>query len=161
MNGFAIPNDEPEHHVEDDVPSIHRAHQVIARVDALLATPRPDPAAMWRAPEPEPAKPDPPKPVSRSQPVLSPVVVDAIGQALARERKLMREHVEKRMGEVAAVIGEETAKREKELREQFRREIDGLKLELAELRGFARGVASQSEDTPLPKFLRSRDAASH
>src|SRR5215203_3377343 len=48
-------------------------------------------------------------PISKA-PILSREAVDAIGQALARERYLMREHVEKRMGELAALMGEETAR---------------------------------------------------
>jgi hypothetical protein len=98
---------------------------------------------------------EPPK--RKSDPLLSPVVVDAIGQALATERKTMRAHVQKRFEEFADLIGAEVGKAEKEMR----REMDALKLELAELRGFQRAVASSSDDSALPKFLRDRHDAAH
>jgi hypothetical protein len=143
---------------EDSVAaSIRRARETIARVDATLAEPRPDPATLWQAP----AAPEPRTiaPASKPKPALSREAINGIGAAIAIERKAMREHVEKRMGEFASIIGEETGKVERDLR----RQVEELKAELVELRGFVRGVAAAgaASDLPLPKFLRDRDAASH
>jgi hypothetical protein len=149
--------DDFDHYPEDDVhPSIRRAHETIGRVDALLAQPRPDPVSMWRTPEPEQPKPAP------QQKQAAAMNQAAIDQALAAERRVMREHVQKRLDEVASVIGEEVGKAQREMREQFQREIAALKLELAEVRGYARGLAAAgSDDMPIPKFLRDRSDASH
>jgi hypothetical protein len=95
-------------------------------------------AGMPREPEPEVHyRTHVPRPARPASALNRAAITSAIGEALARERKSMREHCEKRL----------------------REELTTLRAELAELRGYALGIAAvRGADEPeivTPRFLKS------
>ena len=126
-------DDDALDYLPEENPILGRAHEAIARADAALATPRPEPVTMWQAQRGS-------RPwhergltiatmtqaqfsdwVDAGRPSLTPP--QSKPQA-SPSREEMRAHVEKRFNAFAAIIGEEVAKAEKELRAEFERKLE-------------------------------------